>query len=52
MEDNFFEFFPDNSIKGSKFYFYCPNMTNEDKILIINMIKEKGGVRLIFIFVI
>lgn len=39
------EFFPNNSLKNSKFYFYCPNMTEEDKTLIVNLIKEKGGVR-------
>ena len=43
--DSFEEFFPNNSLKDSKFYFYCPNMTEEDKTLIVNLIKEKGGVR-------
>ena len=41
------EFFPNNTLKNSKFYFYCPNMTEEDKTLIVNLIKEKGGVRFI-----
>ena len=46
------EFFPNNSLKYSKFYFYCPNMTEEDKTLIINLIKEKRGVRFTNIFII
>ena len=46
------EFFPNNSLKDSKFYFYCPNMTEEDKTLIINLIKEKRGVRFTNIFII
>ena len=41
------EFFQNNTLKNSKFYFYCPNMTEEDKTLIVNLIKEKGGVRFI-----
>jgi hypothetical protein len=50
--DSFEEFFPNNSLKDSKFYFYCPNMTEEDKTLIINLIKEKRGVRFTNIFII
>ena len=48
MDDtnSFVEIFPNNSLKGSNFYFYCPHMIDEDKILIINLIKEKGGVRI------
>ena len=54
MDDtySFEEFFPNNSLKDSKFYFYCPNMTEEDKTLIINLIKEKRGVRFTNIFII
>ena len=48
MDDinSFEELFQNYSFKGSNFYFYCPNMNEEDKILIINLIKEKGGVRI------
>lgn len=44
MEDKK-EILDENTLKNSKYYFYCPNMTDEDKTLIINLIKEKGGVR-------
>jgi hypothetical protein len=44
MEENFIEFFSDNTLKGSKFYFYCHNMANQDRLLIINLIKEYEGV--------
>ena len=50
--DSFEEFFPNNSLKDSKFYFYFLNMTEEDKTLIINLIKEKRGVRFTNIFII
>lgn len=45
-EDESHELFFTNSLKGSKFYFYCPNMANDDKIAITNLIKENKGVRI------
>ena len=49
MDDSnsFVEFFSNNSLRGTKLFFYCPNMAEEDKTLITNLIKEKGGVRFI-----
>ena len=44
------ELFFDNSLKDSKFYFYCPNMADEDRILITNLIKESKGVRIYNIY--
>lgn len=41
------EFFLNCTLKGSKFYFYCPNMALKDKTLIIDLIKEYDGVRII-----
>ena len=40
----------DNALKDSKFYFYCPNMADEDRILITNLIKESKGVRIYNIY--
>ena len=40
------ELFFDDTLKDSKFYFYCPNMAEEDRILITNLIKESKGVRI------
>ena len=37
--------FFDNTLRDTKFYFYCPNMSEDDKILITNLIKESKGVR-------
>ena len=37
------EFFNNSSLKGSKFYFYCPNMKEKEKILITNLIIEYDG---------
>jgi hypothetical protein len=47
MEDNNSrkEFFFNHTLKGITFYFYCPNMTEEDKKIIIGLIKENKGVR-------
>ena len=47
MEENkSHELFFTNSLKGSIFYFYCPNMVNDDKMTITNLIKENKGVRI------
>ena len=48
--DSKIDFFFNNTLKGEKFYFYCPNMANEDKTSIINLIKENKGVRIYIIF--
>jgi hypothetical protein len=37
------EFFSNSSLKGSKFYFYCPNMKEKEKLLITNLIYDYGG---------
>ena len=37
------EFFNNSSLKGSKFYFYCPNMKEKEKVLITNLINEYDG---------
>lgn len=45
MEDNsILEFFPNLTLKGSQFFFYCPNMAQKDKISISKLIKEYEGV--------
>ena len=45
MEDNsILEFFPNSTLKGSQFFFYCPNMAQKDKISISKLIKEYEGV--------
>ena len=38
--------FFDNTWRDTKFCFYCPNMSEDDKILITNLIKESNGVRI------
>ena len=48
--DSKIDLFFNNTLKGEKFYFYCPNMANEDKTSIINLIKENKGVRIYIIF--
>jgi hypothetical protein len=49
MDDKpFIEFFFNSTLKGSKFYFYCPNMAQKDKSSITNLIKEYEGVRILF----
>lgn len=37
------EFFNNCSLKGSHFYFYCPNMKQKEKILITNLINDYEG---------
>ena len=39
-----FDFFPDSTLKGSQFFFYCPNMAQKDKISISKIIKDYEGV--------
>lgn len=50
MENNkpIIDFFNNSTLKGSKFYFYCPNMAQKDKASITNLIKEYDGVRILF----
>ena len=49
MEENYtIEFFSDNTLKGSKFYFYCNHMKKQDRELITNLIKEYDGVNYIY----
>ena len=50
MEDKKYilEFFPNSTLKGSQFFFYCPNMAQKDKISISKLIKEYEGVRIEF----
>ncbi len=44
MEDkSIIEFFYNSTLKGSKFYFYCPNMKEKDKTLITNLIYDYEG---------
>lgn len=38
------DFFPDSTLKGSQFFFYCPNMAQKDKISISKIIKDYEGV--------
>ena len=38
------DFFPHSTLKGSQFYFYCPNMNQKDKISISKLIKDYEGV--------
>ena len=38
------DFFPDSTLKGSQFYFYCPNMNQKDKVSISKLIKDYEGV--------
>ena len=39
------EFFNNCTLKGSKFYFYCPNMKQKEKFLITNLINDyEGGI--------
>lgn len=48
MDDKpFIEFFYNSTLKGTKFYFYCPNMAQKDKASITNLIKEYDGVRIL-----
>lgn len=49
-KDSKIDLFFNDTLKGKKFYFYCPNMANEDKESIINIIKENKGVRIYIIF--
>ena len=45
MENNIIEFFNNHTLKGEKFYFYCPNMKQKEKILITNLINDyEGGI--------
>jgi hypothetical protein len=44
MEDKpIIEFFYNSTLKGSKFYFYCPNMKEKEKTLITNLIYDYEG---------
>ena len=47
MEENM-DFFPKSTLKGCKFYFYCPNMSQKDKVSISKLIKDYEGVILYF----
>ena len=38
------DFFPHSTLKGSQFYFYCPNMNQKDKVSISKLIKDYEGV--------
>ena len=38
------DFFPNSTLKGSQFFFYCPNMAQKDKISISKLIKDYEGV--------
>ena len=38
------DFFPKSTLKGSQFFFYCPNMAQKDKISISKLIKDYEGV--------
>ncbi len=50
MEDNSnIEFFPNFTLKGCQFFFYCPKMAQKEKIIISKYIKEYDGVRILFI---
>lgn len=46
-EKNIIEFFPNSTLKGCQFYFYCPNMAQKDKISISKWIREYEGVNII-----
>ena len=49
MDDkSIIEFFPNLTLKGYQFYFYCPNMAPKEKITISNYIKEYQGVRIMY----
>ena len=49
MDDkSIIEFFPNFTLKGCQFYFYCPNMARKEKITISNYIREYQGVRIIY----
>ena len=37
-------FFLNFTLKGSQFFFYCPNMAQKDKISISKLIKDYEGV--------
>ena len=37
-------FFPNSTIEGFSFCFYCPNMCPKDKLTIINCIQKSKGV--------
>lgn len=44
MEDKpIIEFFFNSTLKGLKFYFYCPNMKEKEKTLITNLIHDYEG---------
>ncbi len=50
MDDkSIIEFFPNYTLKGYQFFFYCPNMAPKEKMTISNYIKEYQGVRIIYI---
>ena len=38
------DFFKNSTLKGSKFYFYCPNMKEKEKTLITNLINDYEGI--------
>ena len=38
------DFFPNSTLKGCQFFFYCPNMAQKDKISISKLIKDYEGV--------
>ena len=46
MENNkpIIDFFNNSTLKGSKFYFYCPNMKEKEKTLITNLINDYEGI--------
>lgn len=47
MEDkSIIEFFPNLTLQGCQFYFYCPKMAQKEKILISKYIKKYEGVRI------
>jgi hypothetical protein len=49
MDDkSIIEFFPNLTLKGCQFYFYCPNMARKEKLTISNYIREYQGVRIIY----
>jgi hypothetical protein len=37
------DFFTNSTLKGAKFYFYCPNMKEKEKLLITNLIYDYEG---------
>ena len=46
MENNkpIIDFFNNSTLKGLKFYFYCPNMKEKEKTLITNLINDYEGI--------